>query len=67
MTLEMGWPAGMPLCRSLKGHKGLWEIRCQLEAWTDRQGVFLCPSRASGLGCCGFEKKRMKGLKNDGC
>src|SRR5262245_24632928 len=30
MTLEIGWPIGMPLCRALKGHKGLWEVRCQL-------------------------------------
>ena len=29
-TLEMGWPLGMPLCRSLSSHKGLWEVRSSL-------------------------------------
>ncbi|WP_347272796.1 type II toxin-antitoxin system RelE/ParE family toxin [Candidatus Kuenenia sp.] len=29
-TLEFGWPVGMPLCRLLSSHKGLWEIRCNL-------------------------------------
>jgi phage-related protein len=27
---EFAWPIGMPLCRSLTGHKGLWEIRSTL-------------------------------------
>jgi hypothetical protein len=26
-TAEFGWPIDMPLCRSIKGHKGLREIR----------------------------------------
>lgn len=30
-TAEFGWPVGMPLCRALKGRKGLWEIRSNLE------------------------------------
>jgi len=25
-TAEFGWPIGMPLCRSIKGKKGLWEL-----------------------------------------
>ena len=29
-TLEFGWPVGMPLCRSISGHKGLWEVRSNL-------------------------------------
>ena len=29
-TLEFGWPIGMPLCRSIVSHKGLWELRCNL-------------------------------------
>jgi phage-related protein len=29
-TLEFGWPVGMPLCRSMASHKGLWEVRCNL-------------------------------------
>jgi len=31
-TLEYGWPIGMPLCRSLKSHKGLWEVRSNLSS-----------------------------------
>ena len=29
-TAEFGWPIGMPLCRSIIGCKGLWEIRSSL-------------------------------------
>ena len=29
-TLEFGWPVGMPLCRSISGYKGLWEVRSNL-------------------------------------
>lgn len=28
--LEYGWPIGMPLCRSLSSHNGLWELRSNL-------------------------------------
>jgi phage-related protein len=31
-TLEFGWPIGMPLCRSIRGHKGLWEVRSHLSS-----------------------------------
>jgi len=29
-TVEFGWPIGMPVCRSITGRKGLWEIRSDL-------------------------------------
>ncbi len=31
-TVEFGWPIGMPLCRQMSGHRGLWEYAqaCQL-------------------------------------
>jgi phage-related protein len=29
-TIEFGWPIGMPLCRSIVGYKGLWEVRINL-------------------------------------
>ena len=29
-TVEIGWPLGMPVCRAMSGHKGLWEIRIRL-------------------------------------
>ena len=31
-TLEYGWPIGMPLCRAIKSHKGLWEARSNLSS-----------------------------------
>ena len=30
MTVEMGWPCGEPLCRSLSGYAGLREVRSDL-------------------------------------
>ena len=29
-TVEFGWPVGMPVCRSIAGRKGLWEVRSDL-------------------------------------
>lgn len=29
-TVEFGWPVGMPVCRSMTSHKGLWEVRSSL-------------------------------------
>ncbi|MBK1725203.1 type II toxin-antitoxin system RelE/ParE family toxin [Thiocystis violacea] len=31
-TLEFGWPVGMPLCRAIRSHKGLWEVRSNLSS-----------------------------------
>ena len=27
---EFSWPIGLPLCGQIKGHKGLWEVRCDI-------------------------------------
>lgn len=76
-TAEFGWPIGMPLCRSIQGHKGLWEIRVSLVG--GRIGrVFFCVHDSSMVLLHGFIKKsqktpnhelqvatnRMKGLKS---
>lgn len=29
-TVEFGWPVGMPVCRPIVSHKGLWEVRSSL-------------------------------------
>jgi len=74
---EFGWPVGMPICRSIQGHKGLWEIRAIL---TGRRAarVFFCIHENSMMLLHGFMKKtqktpdreievalqRMKGLKS---
>lgn len=31
-TVEFGWPVGMPVCRSMAGRKGLWEVRSNLSS-----------------------------------
>ena len=32
MKVEFGWPCGAPLCRSLSGYTGLYEVRSRLSA-----------------------------------
>ena len=32
MNVEFGWPCGPPLCRSLSGYPGLYEVRSRLSA-----------------------------------
>ncbi len=29
-TTEFGWPIGMPVCRQMKGHRDLYEVRSNL-------------------------------------
>ena len=75
-TAEFGWPVGMPLCRSLSGHRGLWEIRTNLNDGRIAR-VFFCSHQGSMVLLHGFIKKsqntplqeietalkRMRGLK----
>ncbi|MDQ6437799.1 type II toxin-antitoxin system RelE/ParE family toxin [Mesorhizobium sp. LHD-90] len=75
-TAEFGWPVGMPLCRSLSGHKGLWEIRTNLSDGRIAR-VFFCSHQGAMVLLHGFIKKsqntppqeietavkRMRGLK----
>ena len=74
--VEFGWPIGMPICRQMKGYKGLWETRCNI---SDGQiaRVFFCVHEGEMVGLHGIVKKtqktpqkeidlavrRMKGLK----
>ncbi|WP_068086746.1 type II toxin-antitoxin system RelE/ParE family toxin [Polycladidibacter stylochi] len=58
-TAEYGWPLGMPLCRAIKGHKGLWEIRCHLEGGRIAR-VFFCIYDSYLVLLHGFEKKSEK-------
>lgn len=58
-TAEFGWPVGMPLCRSMKGQKGLWEIRSRLS--NGRIGrVFFCVHEGAMVLLHGFIKKSQK-------
>ncbi len=58
-TLEFGWPIGMPLCRSLKGHKGLWEIRSNLSGGRIARVLF-CAHEENLVLLNGFIKKSQK-------
>jgi len=58
-TAEFGWPVGMPLCRSMKGHKGLWEIRCSLDGGRIAR-VFFCAHQGNMVLLHGFIKKTQK-------
>lgn len=75
-TAEFGWPVGMPLCRPLKGHKGLWEIRTNLSngriarvLFCARDGAmillhgFIKKSQKTPLQDLNLAVKRMRGLK----
>ncbi len=58
-TAEFGWPVGMPLCRSMKGHKGLWEIRSNLSNGRIAR-VFFCVYESAMVLLHGFVKKTQK-------
>jgi len=58
-TAEFGWPIGMPLCRSISGHKGLWEIRCGLPGGRIAR-VFFCAHKGHMVLLHGFIKKSQK-------
>ena len=58
-TAEFGWPIGMPLCRSIQGHKGLWEIRIKLAGGRIAR-VFFCVHDSSMVLLHGFIKKSQK-------
>ncbi|MCP4269706.1 MAG: type II toxin-antitoxin system RelE/ParE family toxin [Candidatus Brocadiaceae bacterium] len=58
-TLEFGWPVGMPLCRSLSSHNGLWEVRCNL-AGGRIASVLFCARKKELILLYGFIKKTQK-------
>jgi len=39
-TVEYGWPIGMPVCRSIKGYKDLWEVRSHLSGGRIARVIF---------------------------
>lgn len=58
-TAEFGWPIGMPLCRSIKSRKGLWEIRTNLPGSRIARVLFCIHDGAMVL-LHGFIKKTQK-------
>ena len=58
-TVELGWPLGMPLCRSLSSHKGLWEVRSALPGNREARVLF-CLAEGHMVLLHGFIKKTQK-------
>ncbi len=58
-TAEFGWPVGMPLCRPIKGQRGLWEVRINLDGGRIAR-VFFCTHESNMILLHGFIKKTQK-------
>ena len=58
-TVELGWPLGMPLCRSLSSYKGLWEVRSPLPGNREARVLF-CLAEGCMVLLHGFIKKTQK-------
>jgi len=56
-TVQVGWPVGMPLCRSLSG--GLWEVRSRLSGGRIARLLFFIADGRIGV-VNGFIKKTQK-------
>ncbi len=63
-TVEFGWPTGMPLCRQIKGRKGMWEVRTSLSGGRIAR-VLVCFSDGCLVLLHGFIKKTRKTPKSD--
>jgi phage-related protein len=62
-TVEIGWPVGMPTCRPISGHDGLWEVRTAFERGIAR--TFFCIKGGKMVLLHGIIKKSQKTPKND--
>ncbi|MEM9421088.1 MAG: type II toxin-antitoxin system RelE/ParE family toxin [Pseudomonadota bacterium] len=58
-TAEFGWPIGMPLCRPMQSHKGLWEVRTNLTSKRIARVLF-CAHKGEMILLHGFVKKSQK-------
>lgn len=63
-TAEFGWPIGMPLCRPMTSHKGLWEVRTNLPGKKIARVLF-CAHNGEMVLLHGFIKKTQKTPKNE--
>jgi len=59
MAVEMGWPCGEPLCKSLSGYTGLREVRSDLPDGRISR-VFFYVSGSEMILLHGFVKKTQK-------
>ena len=58
MAVEFGWPCGEPLCKSLSGYAGLWEVRSNIKSGIAR--VFFYVDRSEMILLHGLVKKTQK-------
>ena len=56
MKVEFGWPCGLPLCRPLTGHAGLFEVRSKLSGGRSAEVIFTVSAGVMWL-LHGFIKK----------
>jgi len=63
-TVEFGWPIGMPVCRSITSHKGLWEVRSSLSSNSIARVLF-CICEGQMILLHGFVKKTQRTPKRD--
>lgn len=63
-TVEFGWPLGMPVCRSIRSHKGLWAVRSRLLSGRIARVLF-CIEDGRMVLLHGFVKKSRKTPKTD--
>ena len=61
---EFAWPVGMPLCKSLSGYSGLWEIRSSLPSKRIARVIF-CVHKGYMVLLHGFIKKTQKTPQKD--
>jgi len=58
MVVEFGWPCGEPLCKSLSGYPGLWEVRSNIKSGIAR--VFFYIDQSEMILLHGLVKKTQK-------
>lgn len=63
-TVEYGWPIGMPVCRPIASHKGMWEVRSSLSGRRIARVLF-CISDSTLVLLHGFIKKSRQTPKTD--
>ena len=63
MAVEFGWPCGEPLCKSLSGYPGLWEVRSNIKSGIAR--VFFYIDKSEMILLHGLVKKTQNISKTD--
>lgn len=57
--IEFGWPIGMPVCKPITAHKGLFEARCNISDGRIARVLF-CTHKGEMIGLHGIVKKTQK-------